>query len=102
MVRLTWTQGALDGLNEIAEYIAVSNLYAAKKLVQTVFEKVSRLEDFPESGRIPEELSGSAYREVIVSPCRIFYNIDRGQVFVLYVLREERDLRRYLVEFGVA
>ena len=102
MVRLTWTQGALDGLNEIAEYIAVSNPYAAKKLVQTVFAKVSRLEDFPEAGRIPEELSDSSYREVIVSPCRIFYNIDRGQVFVLYVLREERDLRRYLVEFGVA
>jgi len=37
MVRLTWTQGALDGLIQIAEYIAVSNPYAAKKLVQTVF-----------------------------------------------------------------
>lgn len=102
MVRLTWTEGALDGLTQIAEYVAVSNPFAAKKLVQTVFDKVSRLEHFPESGRIPEELSGSGYREVVVSPCRIFYNIDRGQVFVLYVLREERDLRRYLVECGVA
>lgn len=46
MVRLIWTDEALDGLNQIAEYIAVSNPQAAKKLVQTVFEKVSRVERF--------------------------------------------------------
>ena len=57
MVRLIWTEEALDGLNQIAEYIAVSNPQAAKKLVQTVFEKVSRVERFPESVRVPLELS---------------------------------------------
>ena len=57
MVRLIWTDEALDGLNQIAEYIAVRNPQAAKKLVQTVFEKVSRVERFPESMRVPLELS---------------------------------------------
>ena len=100
MVRLTWAQGALDGLTQIAEYVAVSNPYAAKKLVQTVFEKVSRVERFPDSGRVPLELSESCYREVVVSPCRVFYKIDGGQEFVLYVFREERELKRFLLQTG--
>jgi len=101
MVRLIWTGAALDGLDEIAEYIAVSNPGAAKKLVQTVFEKVSRLEMFPKSGAVPRELQATDYREVIVSPCRIFYKIDGSQVYVLNVLREERDLKKYLLKVGV-
>jgi len=102
MVRLIWTGSALDGLDEIAEYIAVSSPRAAKKLVQTVFEKVSRLEMFPESGRVPEELEATAYREVIVSPCRIFYKIDGNKVYILYVFREERDFKKYLLQAGVS
>ena len=102
MVRLIWTGAALDGLNEIAEYIAVSNPHAAKKLVQTVFEKVSRLKRFPESGRVPLELQATAYREVIVSPCRIFYKIDGNKAYILYVFREERELKRFLLQAGVS
>ena len=102
MVRLIWTGAALDGLDEIAEYIAVSNPSAAKKLVQTVFDKVSRLERFPESGRVPAELQAMAYREVIVSPCRIFYKRDGNKVYILYVFREERDLKKFLLQAGVS
>ena len=100
MVRLIWTDEVLDGLNQIAEYIAVSNPQAAKKLVQPVFEKVSRVGRFPESGRVPLELSESRYREVVVSPCRVFYKIDGDQMFVLYVFREERELKRFLLQTG--
>lgn len=102
MVRLIWTDEALDGLNQIAEYIAVSNSQAAKKLVQTVFEKVSRVERFPESEWVPLELSESRYREVVVSPCRVFYKIDGDQVFVLYVFREEPELKRFLLQTGAS
>ncbi|ALS34758.1 hypothetical protein PTRA_b0244 [Pseudoalteromonas translucida KMM 520] len=42
MVEVVWTSPALDDLNDVAEYIALSNLIVAKKLVQKVFEKVSR------------------------------------------------------------
>ena len=102
MVRLIWTGAALDGLDEIAEYIAVSNPRAANKLVQTVFEKVSRLEMVPESGHVPAELQATAYREVMVSPCRIFYKTDGNKVCILYVFREERELKRFLLQAGVS
>jgi len=97
MADIIWTSPALDDVNEIAEYIAISNPAAAKKLVQTLFDKVERLADFPESGKKPLELSQFNYREVVVNPCRIFYKIESDQVFILHVMRQERDLRRFLL-----
>ena len=98
MARLTWTEPALIDLEEIAEYIALDNPSAAKKLVRNVFEKVERLEQHPQSGRKPPEFKKTTYREVIVGPCRIFYRIDKKKIYILYVMRGERLLRKYLLE----
>ncbi|MGF1690001.1 type II toxin-antitoxin system RelE/ParE family toxin [Photobacterium kagoshimensis] len=97
MAELIWTEPALSDLNDIAEYIALENVVAAKQLVQTIFSKVERLEAFPESGRIPPELEYLDYREVVVNPCRIFYKQDGEKVFILFVMRVERDLRKFVL-----
>ena len=97
MAEIIWTDPALSDLNDIAEYIALQNMVAAKMLVQSVFEKVERLELFPESGRVPSELSHLSYREVVASPCRVFYKQEHDKVYILYVMREERDLRKFLL-----
>ncbi|MCK9237321.1 MAG: type II toxin-antitoxin system RelE/ParE family toxin [Thiopseudomonas sp.] len=84
-------------MDAIADYIALDNPAAARHLVQEVFDKTERLADYPVSGRIPPELPNSVYREVVVPPCRIFYRVDKKQVLVLYVMREERQLRVYML-----
>lgn len=53
MAEVIWTEPALQELDALAEYIALDNPAAARQLVSTVFEKTKRLEDFPQSGRIP-------------------------------------------------
>ncbi|WKV94993.1 type II toxin-antitoxin system RelE/ParE family toxin [Halomonas sp. HAL1] len=93
-----WTEPALQELDVIADYIALDNPAAASHLVQYVFDKTERLENFPQYGRIPPELPNSVYREVAVPPCRIFYREDEQRVLVLYVMREERQLRAYMLE----
>ncbi len=98
MVRIIWTEPALLDLNEIAEYIAIENRQAAKNLVSTVFEKVKRLADFPLSGRMLSELDQLGYREVIVNPCRVIYKVDQQHVYVLFVIRQEQDLRRFMLD----
>ena len=98
MAEIVWTEPALQQLDAIAEYIALDNPVAAGMLVSRIFEKVARLEDFPKSGRIPAELPGSVYRELVVPPCRVFYREDGKQVFMLFVMREERQLRAYMLE----
>ena len=98
MAEVIWTEPALQELDAIAEYIALDNPAAARDLVKTVFSKVERLENFPRSGRVPPELPDSVYREVVVPPCRIFYREEDSRVFSLHVMRDERQLRAFMLE----
>jgi addiction module toxin, RelE/StbE family len=92
-----WTEKALADLNDIAEYIAISNLPAAKNLVASIFTSVERLSQHPESGRKPPEIEHLHYREIIFKPCRIFYKVEKEQVYILYVMRQERELRQVIL-----
>lgn len=97
MAQIIWTEPSLDQLDDIAEYIALDNPTAASALVQDVFRKVDRLEEFPDSGREPPELPNSVYREIVCNPCRIFYRHEGDIVLILHVMREEMQLRHYLL-----
>jgi len=48
----------------------------------------------PDSGSKPQELRGWRYRQIVEPRCRIFYRHDRDRVYVLYVIRGERKLRK--------
>ena len=98
MACLIWTEPALLDLDGIAEYIALDNPFVASRYVQRVFDKVERLEQFPKSGKHPEELPNSVYRELVVSPCRIFYRIEEDNVYILYIMRAEQLLRTFLLK----
>lgn len=97
MAEIIWTEPAISDLNDIAEYIALDNIGAAKQLIKSIFARVERLESFPESGRIPPELERLNYREIVVNPCRIFYKQENNNIYILFVLRVERDLRKFLL-----
>ncbi|MFK5925908.1 MAG: type II toxin-antitoxin system RelE/ParE family toxin [Desulfuromusa sp.] len=99
MAQVIWTEPALIDLDEIAEYIALDKVSAAKKLVQQVFIAVDHLELFPESGRkLPELEASSRYREIIIGPCRVFYRNEQNNLYILHVMRSERVLRKYLID----
>jgi toxin ParE1/3/4 len=100
VAQVIWTESALSDLDEIAEYIALEDPGAARRFVQKVFSTVDRLEQYPESGRFPPELDRSRYREVIVGPCRVFYRSDHDKVYILFSMRGERQLRKYLIDEG--
>ena len=97
MAKIIWTEPALDQLDEIAGYIALDNPVAASQLVVKVFKRVDLLERFPNSGREPLELPDSIYREAICSPCRIFYRREGKNVLILHVMRDEMQLKKYLL-----
>lgn len=97
MAEVIWTEPALQELDAIAEYIALDKPGAASHFIEQVFDKTEHLENFPRSGRIPLELPNSIYREVMVPPCRIFYREAESRVLILFVMREERQLRAYML-----
>ena len=94
MAEIVWSEPALSDLDAIADYIALEDPVAASELVKRVFGHVEQLADHPESGSRPPELGRSRYRQIVESPCRIFYRFDGRKVFILYVMRSERLLRK--------
>lgn len=93
MAQVVWTEPALADLDAIANYIALDNPEAARRLVQRVFKHVEQLERHPKSGSVPTELRGSRYRQIVEPPCRVFYRFDGKRVWILHVMRSERLLR---------
>ena len=96
MVRIIWADPAIHDLDAIADYIALENAPAASRLVQRVLAAVERLQKFPRLGSRPEELSGLPYRQLTVSPCRIFYRVERKIIYIVHVLRGEQLVRKEL------
>lgn len=94
MAEVIWAEPALSDLDTIADYIALDNPDAARRLVQRVFERVGQLQAHPEIGSKPRELKGWRYRQIVEPPCRVFYRYDGRRVYILYVMRSERLLRR--------
>ncbi len=93
MAEIVWTEPALNDLDALADYIALDKPEAAARLVRRVFERVEMLADHPELGpRIPELARGSAYRQLVESPCRIFYRYERRtqHIYLLGVMRGEK------------
>jgi toxin ParE1/3/4 len=98
VAQIVWTESALLDLDGIVEYIALDKYTAAEALVEDIFSRVEHLKKFPDSGRKPPELLRKfRYRELIVGPCRIFYRTDESKIYVLYVMRSEKLLRKYIL-----
>jgi toxin ParE1/3/4 len=93
MAEIIWTEPALNDLDAIADYIALDDPAAARGLVQRIFDHVDQLAIHPDSGSKPPELKGWGYRQIVEPPCRIFYRRESESVYILYVIRGERQLR---------
>ena len=90
MAEVIWTEPALHDLDAIADYIALDDPQAARRLVQRVFQHVEQ----PESGSRPPEMRRSRYRQIVEAPCRVFYRYDGTRVFVIYIMRGEMRFRK--------
>jgi len=93
MVEIVWTDPALSDLDAIADFIALENPVAAQKLVRRIFKHVEQLTDHPKSGSKPAELKGWNHRQIVESPCWVFYRYNDSFVFILHVMRSEQQLR---------
>lgn len=95
MAQLIWTEPALADLDAIADYIALDDETAAKRLVAKVFAHVEQLSNHPESGSLPAELRpDKTYRQIVEPPCRVFYRVRGKKVYIIHVMRGEQVLKK--------
>ncbi len=68
---------------EAIAYIHRDNPSAAASFRQKAEKKLSRLKEFPDSGRLLPEFPDLPFREVIVKPYRFFYKVKDKKVWVI-------------------
>ena len=93
MVKVVWTDLAIEDLKTIHEYISKDSKFYADRFVVKLINRVDQLETHPESGRIVPEFSKEDIRELIEGNYRIIYRIKFDQVGVVRVHHSARHLK---------
>ncbi len=87
MVKVVWTDQAIDDLDKIAEFISRDSLKYARIQSQRIFNYSFKLEQNPSLGRIVPEINDSKIRELILGSYRIIYwikTIDEVDVITIH------------------
>jgi toxin ParE1/3/4 len=87
---IRWTTEAADQFETAAKYIQQDNPDAARKLAQTVIDRIDQLATFPGMGR-PGEVKGT--RELVVPPYVLVYRHTDDIVEILYIWHGAQDWR---------
>jgi toxin ParE1/3/4 len=91
MAEVTWTDNALQDIDDIAAYIAKDSMRYAEITALELFEASDILEQFPRAGSIVPEMDDESIRQLVRGSYRIIYQIkDETQVVILTVHHSAR------------
>jgi plasmid stabilization system protein ParE len=82
-LRVRFTPAADAEFLAFIPYIGADSPSAAVTFKDKALHTLSRLGDFPESGRNVPEYPGLPFREVIVAPYRFFYQVRVGAAWIV-------------------
>ena len=91
MVKVIWTDQALDDLDSICLFIARDSFQYAKLFAIRAFESTDQLEIFPKAGRVVPEINREYIREIILGNYRIIYRIITKNVEILTIHHGARN-----------
>lgn len=80
-----WTNEALTDVAEIREYLLNSVPEHAERIVESFFDRVQQVGDFPKMGRLYRQGELPQVREILVSNYRITYYVGLSQLDIMTV-----------------
>jgi toxin ParE1/3/4 len=93
MVKLIWTEIAIEDLRLIHGYISKDSKIYADKFIEKLIERVDQLESFPKSGRGVREFDSEIIRELIEGNYRIIYQINSDHIGIVRIDHSARQLK---------
>jgi toxin ParE1/3/4 len=76
----------------VCEWVERDSPDAARRLAAKIRDRVNDLAAFPSSGRVVPEIGIERYRETIVRPYRVVYEVRENDLVILRVRHSRRDL----------
>ena len=93
--RIRYAQDAVDDLDVIFDYIALDDIDAAERMLDTIDESILRLADQPRLGAaLPtegESMLRRGYRYLVVKPYLVFYRFENDEVRIGRILHSRQD-----------
>jgi toxin ParE1/3/4 len=93
MVKIIWTEFAIEDLKLIHEYISKDSKVYGDRFIQKMISRVDQLESNPQSGRVVPEFNTEMIRELIEGNYRIIYKINSDVVGIIRVHHSARQLK---------
>jgi len=93
MVKILWTELAIDDLKNIHDYISKESNVYANNTIEKLVSRVDQIEQFPESGRIVPEYGKRSLRELIQGSYRIIYKVNRQYIGIIRIHHSARLLK---------
>ena len=82
-MRIIWSPKALEKVSELSDYIAEDSINRAKSWLNSIFESVEQLRDFPEIGRQLPNQNDKNLRQLIIENYHIIYRVNKKQIRIL-------------------
>ena len=99
MVKVVWTELAVDDLKDIHDYIFDNSPRFANITVSRIYQRAQQIIDYPRSGRIVPEISSESIRELIIGNYRLIYLIVSDErVDILRVYHSARSLTNEILK----
>ncbi|MBF0274472.1 MAG: type II toxin-antitoxin system RelE/ParE family toxin [Nitrospinae bacterium] len=85
MVKVIWSEQALDDVESICFFISRDSIQYAKSFAAKAFEAADQLALFPKHGRKVPEINKEEIREVILGNYRIIHRVTATKVVILTI-----------------
>ncbi|HRG09390.1 MAG TPA: type II toxin-antitoxin system RelE/ParE family toxin, partial [Cyclobacteriaceae bacterium] len=85
MVKIIWTDFAIEDLRLIHNYISKDSKLYADRFISKLITRIEQLEKFPQSGRVVPEFDNKILRELIESNYRIIYRIEQNHIGIVRI-----------------
>ncbi len=98
---IEWTLTAQKDLLTVVDYIAQQSFAEAESILERLCQTANNLNTLPFRGRLVPELSCygiRSFRELLLPPWRIIYQITDNSIFIHAVLDGRRNLEDILLE----
>ena len=96
MGRVVWTDPAIEDLAEIIDYIARDSPRYAIQVGERIYEAAGKLELGLRAGWIVPEFGVDHFREILMRPYRLIYEIRDQGCYIVAVIHASRDLPRHI------
>jgi toxin ParE1/3/4 len=90
-MKVVWTELAKQQLQGIYDYIEPQSEFYARRMVDKLVLRADGLGDFPEMGSKVPEYEDPNIRQLIVSPYRVIYVVQRNRIDIIGVIHTSRN-----------